>query len=537
MHSQAMNSGEVKRIALVVLSFVIVLLSAASLRTMAINVVTQSPFFLYGNVTYIVSLIIALIIVVEMRMDRYVVIPLMALWTLVLLAPYMMYMGSLPIYNDQLGFVSEAISGVLYGHVEPVQGEPSSLGHAYLTSILTIAMGIKQIILGPIIVQLLLPFAYVIPLLTLPYGNTKELTLVMLTILGAMLNPILYGRTPFAWVFLIVFMVFLYNKLSRHRNNHVLSLGDIAVLLIIYVAYAISDPTSLTIPIILIATSVFIKEFRSLAIITMVLWFAIHLVIYVSGSMSSFIGQLLAMIESPTNPVPSLIVPAINPVMKLYDYVREFTVGATYLIGLLASLPLLANVFKRGLRTVNNDLPWVTLYALFVAMQAVALVMSRWGMVPYSIFVISMLPILVLGSIRRSKPLQVLVLALAVILIVLSPVVKWGFSAIAFPTTNDLYEASFITSHIGDAEICVSGSHELLWFYFWSHNVNAPINYLNLTFTPNQAKACSVTAIFYRSLNTYRLDVTIEYLNNEINAMNAAFNIIYKDGLWTVWSK
>ena len=518
---------------LIILGVIVISLSSISLQTMTINVITQSPFFLYRNTIYIASLIATLITVMLMRSRRYVLIPLITLWVLILLMPYMIYLNSLPIYNDQLGFVSEALSGVLYGHVKPIQGEPSSLGHAYLTSALTIVTGIKPIIQGAVIVQSILPFAYAIPLLALPYRDTREMTLVILITLGAILNPILYGRTPFAWVFLILFTVLLYNELNRHRGSHVLRISTIIALLVIYVAYAISDPTSLVIPIMLIVLSIFIKELRTLTLSTIALWLAIHLVIYISGSMSSLIAQLLAMIKAPTNPVPSLAIPSVNPVMKLYDYAREFTVGITYLIGLLASLLIL----RRGGFTANSDLPWVILFMLFVVMQATALVMSRWGMVPYSMFVISVLPILTLKTVRHSKSPQALFLTLAAILIVMSPAVKWGFSAIAFPTINDLHEASFITSHIGDTEICASGSHELLWFYFWLNNINTPINYLNPTFTPNQAATCDATAIFYRSLNTYRLDITIEYLNNEINAMNAVFNVVYKDGLWTVWSR
>ena len=531
-----MNKHVVKEkeiIVLIIVSTIVIVLSSASLQSMTINVVTQSPFFLYENVVYDVSLLATLVITMLVRNRKCVLIPLITLWILILLIPYMIYIDSLPIYNDQLGFVSEAINGILCGHIKPVQGESSSLGHAYLTSILTIIMGIKPAIQGAIIVQSLLPFAYVIPLLALSYRDTKEMVLVILVILGTMLNPLFYGRTPFAWIFLILFTVLLYNELNKRKeSNRFLHISAIIVLLIIYVAYTISDPTSLIIPIMLIVLSLFMKEFRILFLATAVTWFAINLVMYVSGNMSSLIAQVLAMIEAPANPVPSLAMPAVNPVMKLYNYAREFVVGIAYLIGLLSSLPLL----RRGEFKVNPDLPWVILFMLFIAMQATALVMNRWGMVPYSMFVISVLPILVLKSIRN-KPFQIVLTVLTMILITLSPVVKWGFSAIAFPTVNDVYEALFIINYIKDTKICASGSHEFLWFYFWFHNITASIINLNPMFTPNQANTCNIIAIFYRSFNIYRLDVTMEYLDNEINAMNAAFSVIYKNSFWTVWSK
>ncbi len=116
------------------------------------------------------------------------------------------------------------------------------------------------------------------------------------------------------------------------------------------------------------------------------------------------------------------------------------------------------DVFRRRGGRVNNGLTWVTLYLVLVALQAAALVMSRWGMVPYSMYVISALPVLTLLLVRRSKWLQMLVLALAIVLVVLSPVVKWGgFSVIAFPTTHDIHEALFIMSYVGNNEVCASG--------------------------------------------------------------------------------
>lgn len=326
----AVDRGGVYGIVLVITVFVASLISLISLETMVVNVVTQSPFFLYGNVHYDASLIATLLIVVFMAYvlrSRYVVIPLMVLWALTLLAPYMIYIHSLPIYNDQLGFVGEALSGILYGYVEPLQGEPSSLGHAYFTSILTVLMGVNPPIWGIVLVQSLLPIAYALPLLALPYRDTKEIALIMLVVLGgAMLNPILYGRTPFAWSYLVLFTAFLYNRLNELGNKRGLGIAAIMILIIIYAAYVISDPTSLMVPIILVALTIFRREFLPLTLATMVTWFAINLILYISGSLSSVIMQLMAMIESPTNPVPSLVLPAVNPVMRLYDYAREFTV-------------------------------------------------------------------------------------------------------------------------------------------------------------------------------------------------------------------
>ncbi|MEM3836083.1 hypothetical protein [Pyrobaculum sp.] len=479
------------------------------------------------------AVLLILVITGYVIRTKLVIVPLIALWALVLSGPYLIYADSLPIYNDQLGFVSEVLSGILYGHVEVVQGELSSLGHAYFTSMLTQLAGINPPIWGPVFVQMLLPFAYALPLLTLPYRDAREIAIVMLIVLGAVLNPILYGRTPFAWSYLVLFAVFLYNRL-----NGVEALDVVATItiVIIYAAYVISDPTSLIIPIVLTTLTIFRRKFFPLALMTAVIWVAINLILYISGSLYSILVQIMALIESPTNPLPSLVAPAANPVMKLYGYLREFTVLITFSIGLAASSIMLGDVL-RGRDETGSASGWIALYSLFIFMQIIALAMNRWGMVPYSMYSISLLPILILALIRRVKLLQLAALILAIILVALSPVVKWGFSAIAFPTINDLHEASFITRYVDGGKTCASGAHQLLEFYYRLYNVSSPIYYLDPIFTPSQSNNCDLTAVFYRAFNIYRLGITIEYLSNELKAMDNTFNVVYKNGFWTIWSK
>jgi hypothetical protein len=179
------------------------------------------------------------------------------------------------------------------------------------------------------------------------------------------------------------------------------------------------------------------------------------------------------------------------------------------------------------------------LYFVLVTFQAVALSMSRWGMVPYSIYVLTALPALVLMGMNH-RWFKYLMLVIAVVLVVLSPVVKWGFSSIAYPTAMDITEASFITTHVtSQTVICASGAHELLWFYYWLYNVNAPINYINPIpiATPNQLSQCKYIAVFYRAFNTYRLDITENQLMSAISELNNNYGIIYKSSIWTVWLK
>ena len=520
---------------------VLSLFSMASLESMHVNVVTQSPFFLYNNKVYIISIVTTLTVILllmHIRGDHHTVIPLLILWALILMAPYMVYAKSLPIYNDQLGFVAEALSGIMLGHAEPLQGEPSSLGHAYFTTMFTLVSGLDPL-LGVVAVQLILPIVYVLPLLAIRRRSFNDAVFVLLIVLAALINPILYGRTPYAQSYLVLFTVYLYNRYSEMDSERKgFPIVIIIIVLLIYIAYAISDPTSLIIPVILLIVALFDRRFVLPALLTAVTWFAINLVFYLSGSLHSALMQLMALIEQPTNPVPSLIVPAVNPIMKLYDYVRELTVFLAFLIGLLTSIMIILRRFFSA-HVHRNDLVWVALYFVLVAFQVAALSMSRWGMVPYSIYVLTALPALVLIGMNH-RWFKYLMLVIAVVLVVLSPAVKWGFSPIAYPTAMDITEASFIITHVtSQTVICASGAHELLWFYYWLYNVNAPINYINPIpiATPNQLSQCRYIAVFYRAFNTYRLDITENQLMNAISELNNNYGIIYKSSIWTVWLK
>jgi hypothetical protein len=106
-------------------------LSFVSLGNAGVNVITQGPFFLYNDIIYMGSIVIATLTIISLiyigNISYYVVIPLFILWLLILTAPYMVYIESLPLYNDQLGFVAETLKGVLHEHITPLQGELSSL--------------------------------------------------------------------------------------------------------------------------------------------------------------------------------------------------------------------------------------------------------------------------------------------------------------------------------------------------------------------------------------------------------------------------
>jgi len=515
------------------------LMSLISLYISDINVVTQSPFFLYNNIVYIISLTAILTIIVSLIYKGALLrslILVIVLWFLALDAPYFIYIDSLPLYNDQLGFVAETLNGLLIGHIKPIQGELSSLGHAYFTTIFAVISGLRSVV-GVVAIQFMLPILYIISLLSLIHRSIRDLIIALLVVLGALINPILYGRTSFAWIYLILFIVFLHNRIKEDlANKHTISMNNFITLLLIYSSYLISDPTSLIIPIILAISAVFDRRFLIPSIVSSITWFAINLIMYISGSLISLILQLTALIEVPTNPVPPLIEPSVNPVMKLYFYLRELVVFLGFLVGFLVSLAYIHSSLKIKKGVLSNDAYlWIAFYYLFTILQISALMMNRWGMVPYTIYAITVLPIVILMY-AHNRWFNIFLVIIGVFLIILTPIVKWGFSSIAFPTIHDVFEASFLATHISHGTyICVSGSHLLLWFYYWLHDINGPIRYLSPIIVPSEISVCDYVSIFYRSMNIYRLDITVDQLVAEIKYLDSHFSVIYKDGFWGLW--
>jgi len=509
--------------------------SFTSLESMHINVITQSPFFLYENVAYIASMIISMIaIIIATYLRKYLfasITLLFTLWSLLLIAPYMAYLKSLPLYNDQLGFVLEALQGILHGYVKPIQGEFSSLGHAYFTSIYTLICRFEPM-QGVITVQTMLPVLYVLPLLAINHRTFYNKISVALIVLAAMLNPVYYGRTPFAWFYLVLLTFYLYNIVLGAKVRG-LSISMVTVSTLIYVAYVISDPTSLIVPIALSIATLFNKRLIPLAISTVVTWFTVNLVMYLSGSFYSVMVQLMALIETPVNPLPSLIAPPVNPITKLYNHFRMLAVLLNFLIGLISAVIIIS---RRGVRE-ENKLPWAISYLVLVALQAMALAMNRWSMVPYSIYVLAILPILVLPELEI-KPLKIMILLITIPLLALSPTVKWGFSPIAFPTPYDLGEVRYLVSYTAQqATICASGAHVMADFYYRLYDVGAQLMILDPLpqLKPNQILRCSHIAVFYKSFNVYRLGISEDQLKSIIAGFDQNYSVIYRNCMWSIW--
>jgi len=509
-------------------------LSLISLMHMRVSIVTQSPFFLYGNAVYTASLVAVLtmtLLTIRSQL-HYTTALVLLLCALIMTVPYAVYFDSLPLYNDQLGFVGEVISGVLHGRVVPLQGDLTTLGHAYFTATFILTSGLEPL-QGVIAVQLALPLVCML-LLRAVEQDARSALLIALVALAAMLNPLYYGRASFGQLYLTFLSAYL---LSRHlRGGGTVSVPELTVLALTYAAYVITHPASLIVPLLLLIATAFNARLALPALLTLTMWLSSNLVLYLSGSAQSMIRQLSALIEEPAEVVPIVMAPATNPVQRLYAHLRELSMAVAYLIGAAASVVVLRRV--RSGELGRESLALVACYLALVLHQVIALLMGRWGMVPHYLYLLTVMPALLLAAIDRR--LRSLALVTAALLVVLSPVVKWGFSPIAFPTAHDIAEATFLASHTSEQiTVCTLGAHMMLWFYYRLHNISASVIELGPLplMSTDDVPECSVAAIFYRSFNIYRLDISESRLAELVMALDRAHSVIYKDGLWTAWLK
>jgi hypothetical protein len=152
---------------------------------------------------------------------------------------------------------------------------------------------------------------------------------------------------------------------------------------------------------------------------------------------------------------------------------------------------------------------------------------------------LTLLPVLVLLELENGLFKEITTF-IVVLLLVFSPVVKWGFSPIAFPTPHDLAEMNYLASYTAQqVTVCASGAHVMADFYYKLYNLNTSL----LVFDPlpqvklTQVERCDFIGVFYKSLNTYRLGVSEEQLESIIAGFDQNCSVIYRDHMWTIWLK
>lgn len=118
------------------LAFIVLVLK---LSHTSYDVLSVTPLFLIRVHDFlmpitILTILASTIIFIMLGYRSLFILSSLILYFTVLYVPYNVFLFY--VYNDQLGFALEVLSGLVRGHVIPYQGELATLSHAYYTTII-----------------------------------------------------------------------------------------------------------------------------------------------------------------------------------------------------------------------------------------------------------------------------------------------------------------------------------------------------------------------------------------------------------------
>jgi len=230
------------------------------------DVLSVTPLFFlrFANYLFPLSIFLAVVgILASFMMKDKVLFTFssLTLYFIIFLAPYNVF--CFPIYNDQLGFAVEALYGMRDGVVMPYQGEYSTLGHAFFTSIAGEIVGLNLFQTTRFVEVVFVVICFVVYLslamsILKRKGNKNLLTVMVILIFPAFaLDPLVYSRGYFGLV-ISMSLFFCMFKFIEERGVKSSILTTIT-----FVASSISYPLQPLL--VVIAMVLFISSFRLIA--------------------------------------------------------------------------------------------------------------------------------------------------------------------------------------------------------------------------------------------------------------------------------
>jgi len=145
------------------------------------------------------------------------------------------------------------------------------------------------------------------------------------------------------------------------------------------------------------------------------------------------------------------------------------------------------------------------------------------------------------------KMIVAFLLAITTAFLILSPVTKWGWTFVGYPTEHDVAQCSYIVSYYGSSSRSVlyaPGSHALFGFFteLTSTQVRSNLRVYgagDVEFDLNKSMRGDYTATFYRMYIYPRwLGKDVNMMMNEVMMLASQSNVLYSNGgLWVVFEK
>ncbi|PUA31616.1 MAG: hypothetical protein B7O98_08950 [Zestosphaera tikiterensis] len=450
-------------------------------------------------------------------------------------------MFTLYIYNDQLGFAIETLSGMVRGYVIPYQGEPATLGHAFFSAILGEVLSLDLFSTTRFVETLFIIIVFLFYLvLAMPlfddYRNVKRssssillfIILILLVFPAFIIEPLLYSRGYFGLVTSIPLLLCAFRFLEKR------SIENVVVLTTIFVSSSISyplPPLIMTVSFVFLAVASKIKIFtpffgeirynRKLLIVAIALsaiWIVIQ--VYLGYSSWNVLHEIISkwlsfeFFTSFEYAIALKYVGEASVYLNLRLGVILFGWFTSAFLFLLLTLKIYGE--KRASQTELFSAILLLMYGVLGVIYAIGFhepglrfYRNLLAALPFSYSVIATQGFEKFA--KKKVPLKALLmipLFLMVFSLALSPVVKWGWVFVAYPTKHDLALTDFITSFSGVevSKTYAPGSHELLWFAFESSRISDSTNSFipailyagDVTFTLDKSLTADLTVTYYR---------------------------------------
>jgi len=548
------------------ISFLVVgiILLSSQFANALYDIVSVTPlFFLYfANCFFPFSILLALLgILASFTMKDKILFAFSSftLYFIIFLAPFNIF--RFPIYNDQLGFAVETLYGMHDGIVVPYQGEYSTLGHAFFTSIVGKILGLnlfqatRFVEVFFVIACFIVYLSSAMSILRRQGDRSFLMTIVVIIFPAFALEPLVYSRGYFGLV-VSIFLFFCIFKFMERNNAKSFILTTIT-----FLASSISYPLQPLIVVMAMALLVLFSHFiTSLsrnkcdfhrAMLGTLMFFAIWSAIQVYGGCGSWnilheiIRKALAQ-EFFT----ALEHPTLQYVGEaaVYTSLRLLMMAAGWLMAAFILLAFTLNFLR------NGNVSGIELFA-FLLMASFCFLGIIYGITyhePALRFYRNLIPVMPLVLTHMAdriavkglhlKMMSVLLLTIITVFLIFSPVTKWGWTFVGYPKERDIALCSYIISHYESSLntiLYAPGSHALFGFFTKLMSTQAWKNLRvyasgDVEFDLNKSAMAEYTATFYRIYiypRWYGKDINMAI--DEIGVFILQDNVLYSNGeLW-----
>lgn len=561
---------------LVLVAGIVVLLNKFTNITYDVSLVT--PLFFIHALGYLILPImffniISIYYAFLRRNKTLFVLSLLILYYLILFAPLEIFRFT--IYNDQLGFALEVLQGIYRGFITPHQGEFATLGHAYFSSILGLLLGLDLFITVRFVETISVFIFFVLYLSRISFPSSYNINATKILILIAMLfypafalDPSIYSRGYFG----LTISLFLFMSTLKFLDR--MSVEGFVLLLLTFITSSISYPLqplllavsfsamSLLLALLLSRESVRRAQlYRAIWILTMIsillfiIWFLIQA--YLGGYGSWVIlREITTRIFSQEYFTSVKATPALRYVGEaaLYSMIRIIMITFGLLIATFIAIVFVLKIIEGKANTLTTAfIPLViSSYLLLDAIYIIGFhepglrfYRSLMAIIPFTLFYI------VSDRLIKNFPQRafwVVILIITLVFIILSPIIKWGWMFVGYPTTHDIELTNFIIKHferVLDHTFHAPGSHQLLSFYFKYLEITGSVSVSRISITAGDNLAQDDVTNASLIATYYRIAIYPRWLGEDINDIKAGIELIsssnnklYANGeFWVLISK